>query len=557
MSKSRIENKKLSLSKRTVTAPETGISNNRGQRPLDKRARFIFEADYRKFVQIILTIVFIFSLQIYSQTKSADLIIFNANIRTLDDKQPKAEAVAISGNKISRIGTNKEIKALIGKETKTIDAAGKLVLPGFNDSHVHFLGIGNQFFSINLRDAKTPQEMVEKIEFYAKFLPKDHWILGGFWDNENWKPRAAPTKELIDAAAPDNPVFLYNKNPQIALVNSKALQIAGFDKKTKEIRNGVIERDKDGEATGIIRGEAIRFMKAFTPNPANKLESAAAETATNYAAYFGITSVQDVHSDDNIAIFRELEKQGKLKTRVYDCVTLPNWQYLAEKGIKRAGGDAMLRRGCLKHFSDGDFEVIPDLLKMMIPADKADLQITIHAIGSNANQVVLDTFEQVEKANGKKDRRFRIEHAHRMRTEDIKRFAATNTIASMQPYLFFGGVFNGSQPYRDLLASGVPLAFGSDASMTDFNPLMGIYAAVNRGSSVENTQTISVEEAVRAYTLGSAFAEFQENVKGTLTVGKLADIIILSDDIFSINPEQIRTTKVLTTIVDGKIVYQK
>lgn len=510
----------------------------------------------RKLI-IYLTLISIFSLQIFSQTKSADLIIFNANIRTLDKKQPKAEAIAISGNEIFKIGTNKEIRALIGKETKTIDAAGKLVLPGFNDSHVHFLGIGNQFFSINLREAKTLQEAVEKIKFYVKFLPKNHWLLGGFWDNEKWKPNDAPTKELIDAAAPDNPVFLYNKNPQIALVNSQALKIAGFDKKTKEVKNGGIERDDAGEATGIIRGEAVRFMKAHTPNPADKQESAAAETATNYAAYFGITSVQDVHSDDNITIFRELEKQGKLKTRVYDCVTLPNWQKLTQAGIKRAGGDAMLRRGCLKHFSDGDFEVIPDLLKMMIPADKADLQITVHAIGSNANQVVLNAFEQVEKANGKKDRRFRIEHAHRMRREDIKRFAATDTIASMQPYLFFSGVFNDSQPYRDLLASGASLAFGSDASMTDFNPLMGIYAAVGGASSGENTQTISVEEAVRAYTLGSAYAEFQENVKGTLTAGKLADIIILSDDIFTISPENIRTTKVLSTIVDGQIVYQK
>lgn len=554
---SHLKHNKSPFSKRSVTATETAISSNRGHRPLTKRADFIFEMDFKKFFQIILTTVFIFSLQIFSQTKSADLIIFNANIRTLDEKQPKAEAIAISGNKISAVGTNKQIRALTGKETKTIDAAGKLVLPGFNDSHVHFLAIGNQFFSINLRDAKTPQEVVEKIKFYAQFLPKDHWILGGFWDNENWKPNDAPTKELIDAAAPDNPVFLYNKNPQIALVNSKALQIAGFDKKTKEIRNGVIERDGAGEATGILRGEAVRFMKAFTPNPANKQVSAAAETATNYAAYFGITSVQDVHSDDNIEIFRELEKQGKLKTRVYDCVTLPNWKKLAESGIKRAGGDAMLRRGCLKHFSDGDFEVIPDLLKMMIPADKADLQITIHAIGSNANQVVLNAFEQVEKANGKKDRRFRIEHAHRMRTEDIKRFATTDTIASMQPYLFFGGVFNYSQPYRDLLASGASLAFGSDASMTDFDPLYGIYAAVNRANSKDiPNQTISVEEAVKAYTIGSAFAEFQEDVKGTISVGKLADIIILSDDIFTIKPENIPNAKVLTTIVGGKIVYE-
>ncbi len=549
---------KSQLSKRFLKATEIEILDNRVQRPLVKRDSFIFGIDFKKLFLIILTIVFIFQIQIFSQTKPADLVILNANIRTMNDKQPTAEAVAISGNKISAIGKNTEIRALIGKETKTIDALGKLVLPGFNDSHVHFLAIGNQFFSIDLKNVKTPQEAVEQIKFFAAFLPKNHWILGGFWDNENWKPNDLPTRELIDAAAPEHPVFLYNKNPQIALANSLALNIAGYDRKTKEIKNGIIERNEAGEATGIIRGEAVRYLKAFTPGIADKQESAAAETATNYAAYYGVTSVQDVHSDDNIEIFRELERQGKLKTRIYDCITLPEWEKLAASGIKRADGDAMLRRGCLKHFSDGDFEVIPDLLKMMIPADKADLQIALHAIGSNANQIVLNAFEQVEKVNGKKDRRFRVEHAHRMRSEDIKRFAATGTIASMQPHLFFGGVFNNSEPYRDLLASGASLAFGSDAAITSLNPLLGIYAAVNRGSSKnEFAQTISVEEAVRAYTIGSAFAEFQENVKGTLTVGKLADIIILSDDIFTINPENIRNTKVLTTIVDGKIVYQR
>ncbi len=509
----------------------------------------------KKLLSAGFVVFFILQIQSFSQIKSADVVIFNANIRTLDEKLPKAEAIAVSGNKIFAVGTNKQIRALIGEKTKAIDAAGKLVLPGFNDSHVHFLAIGNQFFTVDLKNAKTPQEAVEKIKFHVKFLPKGHWILGGFWDNEKWNPKALPSKELIDAATPENPVFLYNKNPNIALVNSLTLKLAGFDKKNKEIKNGIIERDENGEATGIIRGEAVRFMKAFTPNLSNKQESAAAETATNYAAFLGVTSVQDVHSDDNVEIFRALEKQGKFKTRVYDCEILPRWQKVVKQGIKHANGDAMFRRGCLKHFSDGDFEIIPELLQMMIPADKAGLQITIHAIGSNANQVVLDTFEQVAKFNGTRDRRFRIEHAHRMRSEDIKRFSATKTIASMQPHLFSGGVFNNSQPYRDLLASGVILAFGSDASITDFNPLLGIYAA-NRGSSSENSQAISVEEAVRAYTIGSAYAEFQETVKGTLTVGKLADIIILSDDIFTIPTEKIRETKVLTTIVDGKIVYQ-
>ena len=511
----------------------------------------------KRIFQITFVCVFIFQAQVFAQSAQADLVIFNANVRTLAKELPRAQAIAISRDEISAIGANEEIRAFIGANTQKIDAQGKLVLPGFNDSHVHFLSIGNKFFSIDLRDAKTAQEIVPKVKFYAEFLPRGHWILGGFWDNENWQPADLPTKELIDAATPDNPVFLYNKNTEVALVNSLALKIAGFDKKTKEIQNGIIERDKNGEPTGIIRGEAIKYMKAFTPKLSARLESAAAETATNYAASLGVTSVQDVHSDDSIEIYRELQKVGKLKTRVYDCVPLPDWEKLSQAGIKRASGDAMLRRGCLKYFSDGDFEVIPDLAKLMIAADRADLQIMVHAIGSDANQIVLDVFEQVARQNGKRDRRFRVEHAHNMRVQDIKRFAPLKTIASMQPHLFFGGIFNSSEPYRALLDADANLSFGSDASITDFNPLLGIYAAVARGTSKNSpTQAISVEEAVRAYTEGSAYAEFQENVKGTLEVGRLADLIILSNDIFTIDVEDIPKTEVLTTIVDGKVVYQ-
>ncbi len=507
-------------------------------------------------VQIHLIII-TFALQIFPQSTPASLVILNANVRTMDAKVPKAKAIAVSGNVISAIGSNEEISKFIGENTQKIDAVGKLILPGFNDAHVHFLSIGNQFFTINLRNTKSASEAVEIISKLTKILPAGEWVLGGFWNINNWNLKSLPTKELIDSATPDHPVFLYQEDAQIALVNTVALRLAGFDKKTKTVSNGVIDRDENGEATGIIRGDAIKYLKSFTPNLADKREPVAAQAASNYAASLGITSVQDVHSDYSVGIYQELHRQGKLKTRVYDCYTLPNWEKLANQNVKRATGSAMIRQGCLKYFSDGEFEVLPEMAKLMIAADNAELQVTVHAIGSNANQIVLSAFEQVEKANGKKDRRFRIEHAHRMRSEDIGRFAATNTIASMQPHLFFGGVFNSSEPYRSLLASGARLAFGSDASITDFNPILGIYAAVHRGSSKDaSIQTISVEEAVRAYTIGSAFAEFQENVKGTISPGKLADFVMLSEDIFTIPTESIPNAKVLLTVVDGKIVFE-
>lgn len=461
----------------------------------------------------------------------------------MDKENPQVEAVAVSGNKISAVGTNKKIRSFIGAKTKIIDTKGKLVLPGFNDSHVHFMSIGNQFFSIDLRYAKTPQEVVEQIKFYVRFLPKGAWILGGGWNHENWTPKDLPTKDLIDAAAPEHPVFIYHADPKTALANSFALKLARIDKNRIDFQDEIL-RDKKGEPTGILKDKAINLVKNFLPKLSTKNLMAVAETAVNYAASLGVTSVQDMHSDNLTDVFRELARQGKLKTRIYDCSPLRDRKKLQEAGIRRANGDPMIRSGCLKHFSEGDDD--PALYENILAADKADLQVMIHAIGNRANDAVLTIFERVAKETGNKDRRFRIEHAHNFRPEDLKRFGNSKIIPSMQPHLFYGG-----EPYRDLLASGAVLAFGSDASITDFNPLYGIHAAVNYGE-----HAISVEEAVRAYTVGSAYAEFQEDVKGTISIGKLADMIVLSDDIFNVNPDEIRKARVLITIVDGKIVYE-
>lgn len=503
-----------------------------------------------RFFWLIFSFAF-FCFPAFSQNKTADLVIINAKIRTMDKNQPQAEALAVNGSKISFVGTNRQIRPLIDTSTKTIDAKGRLVLPGFNDSHVHFSGIGNLFSTIDLRGAKSPQEVVEKIEYFVKFLPKGRWILGGYWNNENWTPSDLPTKELIDKAAPDNPVFIYNSNPKTALANSLALKLAKIDKNQKDIAGGEILRDRNDEPTGILKGSAIKLVSSVIPKLHNQNWAEVIETASNYAASFGVTSVQDVHSDNLIEIYRQLERDGKLKTRVYECTRLSDWKKLADAGIQKASGNGMIRGGCLKHFSDGDFEYLPTLSEQVLAADRANLQVMIHAIGRNANEIVLTVFENVLNKNDLKDRRFRVEHAHNFRAEDLQRFGKSKIIASMQPHLFYG-----NEPYRNLMDSGTVLAFGSDASITDFNPLLGIYAAVKRGLSSNDDQGISIEEAVRAYTLGSAYAEFQENVKGTITVGKLADFIILSDDIFSINSNDIRKVKVLTTVMDGKIVYE-
>ncbi len=498
----------------------------------------------------------LFSNAVFAQKTAVDLIIFNASVQTMNVRQPTAQAIAVSANKITAVGTNKEIRALAGAKTKTIDAGGKLVMPGFNDAHVHFMAIGNQFSSVNLRDTKSAPEAVGRIKFNVKFQPKGRWILGGGWNHENWTPAKMPTKELIDAAAPDNPVFLYHADTRTVLVNSLALKLSGIDKTSK---NPGLGRDAKGELTGILTDSAIGLIRKIVPEFSTKQWLEVAETATNYAASLGVTSIQDMSGDNFLDVYHQLNRQNKLKTRIYDCTNLFEWRKFAETDWRQTS-DKMVRGGCLKSFSDGDAESLEHLYKFVLPADKAGFQIMIHAIGGAANDIVLSVFERVAKENDAHDRRFRVEHAHSVRQEDLQRFGASKIIASMQPHLFSGGAWNNTESYRTLLDTNAVIAFGSDASITDFNPLLGIYAAVNRRNFNDKTdasdQTISVAEAVRAYTLGSAFAEFQENEKGTISGGKLADIIVLSNNIFSVSPDEIRNTKVLTTIVDGKIVYE-
>jgi len=503
------------------------------------------------FAAFSISLLFLVSVNL-SAPNEIDLAIVNANIYTIDSSKPKTEALAIKDNKIIAVGTNEEIRKLINANTKVVDAKGRLVLPGFNDSHVHFTGIGNQFSSIDLRSVTSTEEVVQKLRHYVRFIPKGRWILGGQWNHRNWKPRKLPTKELIDSVTPDNPVFLYNHDAKMAWANSAALKLAGIDKDSSNPGGGEIVKDESGEPTGLLKGTAMLLVKFKAPKTQTREWLAVTETATNYAASLGVTSVQDVHSDYQTDVLLALEKEGKLKTRVYDCTPLHEWKKLQTIMTEKPSKSSLVRVGCLKSFSDGFEESIPQLYENINGADKAGLQVMMHAIGNKPNEIILDLFERIEKENPKRDRRYRIEHAFRFKFENLARFASSNIIASLQPHLF-----GGNEPYRSFLNNETKIAFGSDASITDFNPLFGIHAAVNRGSFEGGVkQSLTVEEAVRLYTLGSAYAEFQEDVKGSITAGKLADIVILSDDIFTIATEKIRDAKVLMTIVDGKIVYE-
>jgi predicted amidohydrolase YtcJ len=447
----------------------------------------------------------------------------------MDRAIPKAEAVAVRAGRISAIGTSNDIRKLAGPQTRVIDAQGRLVLPGFNDAHAHFMAIGNLFFSIDLSDAKTADDLVAKVRHFVRFLPKGRWILGGKLD------ASIPiSRETIDVATPDNPLFVFHADPKSAFANRVALNAARID-----------------SPSGILDAGALRSLQFVVPKDHVRDWPAIAETATNYAASFGITSVQDTHSDDMASVYQQLHKQGKLKTRVYDCVSLANWAKLAAVGIKAGFGDAMIRTGCVKGFYDAEDPETEMLAKNIAGADSAGLQVLIHAIGREANAAVLSAFEKAIIANGARNRRFRMEHAAGFAASDLTRLTHSKIIPSMQPILFSGGTTEAGDDYRKMVDSGLSVAFGADAPMRGFNPLEGIYAAVSAGGK----RSVSVEEAVYAYTMGSAFAEFQEKDKGSITVGKLADLTMLSTDIFA-EKADIRASMVTLTVVNGRIVYE-
>jgi len=549
--------------------------------------------------KLVVVVIFLFACRVMSagQTLSADLVIVNANIHTMNASQKQAKSIAVLGNRIIAVGSDADTKSLIGAKTRVIDAKGKLVVPGFNDAHVHFLETGSQLSAVDLRDAKSPAEFVQRIKDFAARQPKGRWILGGKWDHENWTPNDLPTAAMIDAVTPDNPVFIDRLDGHMALANSLAIKLAGVNKETKEVEGGLIVRDAAGNPAGVFKDAAMGYIERIIPDPSFEQKLEYAQAASDFAASLGVTSVQDMSAGTDVGVYQELMRQGKLKTRVYGCSTLSDYKRWERTGVRYAFGDAMLRVGCLKGYADGSLgsttawffdpyldapntsglaraEVTTTMKQNIVDADKAGLQVFIHAIGDRANATILDYYENVASVNGARDRRFRIEHAQHLRQEDIPRFGKLKVVASMQPmHVIDDGRWawkrldekrlKGTYAFRTLLDSGGVLAFGSDSPVATINPLYGIYAAVTRRTLDDKNpggwipeQKISVEEAVRAFTWGSAYAEFQERVKGTLEPGKLADLVIVSDDIFTIDPAKIRDAKVLVTIIDGKVVYE-
>jgi predicted amidohydrolase YtcJ len=554
------------------------------------------------FASVFLALVF--AVNVPAQSKpAADLIITNAKVWTVDKAHPNAQAVAVLGDRIVAVGSNAEVDVLRGADTKVIDAGGKLLLPGFNDAHVHFVDGGLQLDSVQLNDATSTDEFVRRIGEQAKKTPKGEWIQGGDWDETKWSPSNLPTKELIDPVTPDNPAFLGRYDGHGALANSAALRLAGITAQTPDPPGGVIVRDAQGNPTGALKDAAKALVIKVIPPLSHEQRLRAMRRALEYSASLGVTSVQHMNNDgeDNsvdIRAYGELLQSGELTTRVYVAAAISDWQDQAKVGIRHAFGSSFLRIGALKTFADGSlgsrtaffFDPYSDdpnnfglLGKQMQPlsrvrdwmtqADAAGLQLCTHAIGDRAISTVLDLYADVVQTNRGAERRFRIEHAQHMAEKDFARFAQLDVIASVQPYQAIDdgrwaeariGHDRASRTYafRTFLNHGVHLAFGTDWDVAPLNPLLTVYAAVTRAtldgknpSGWFPEQKLTVAEAVDAYTMGSAYAEFQDKEKGSITPGKLADMVLLSDDIFTIDPVKIRDVKVLKTVVGGRLVW--
>lgn len=536
-----------------------------------------------------------------AQGPAADLIITHAKVWTVDPQLPTAEALAVWRDRIVAVGDSQQVDEWKGSDTRIIDAQGRSVLPGFNDSHVHFLWGGQQLDNVQLKDAPTQQEFAARIARHAQQLPAGEWVTGGSWDDQSWPEAILPTKELIDPVTAGIPVFVARYDGHMGLANSRAMQLAGITADTPDPPGGLIVRDARGEPTGILKDAAMPLVKRKIPSPSPQQRLRLARRAMRHAASLGVTSVQFMNcTGEEFSTLAELGEQGKLITRIYVAPSETMWQDYAKVGVRRAFGSPYLRLGALKGYADGslgsstayffepydddpnnrgllsdEMQPVSGMLERMTRADAAGLQLCIHGIGDRAISEVLDLFQQVEHANGARDRRFRIEHAQHVAPKDFSRFAASGVIASVQPYHAIDdgrwaesriGPVRAQNTYafRTFLDSDVRLALGTDWPVAPLDPMSTVYAAVTRatldGRRNEGwvpTQKISVAEAVAAYTLGSAYAEFQETEKGSLTVGKVADVILLDRDLFATAPKDLRDVKVDMTIVGGNVVWER
>ena len=532
-----------------------------------------------------------------------DLILVG-RVWTGDSTRPWAEGFAIEGDSIAAVGDSAEILALAGAGTEVV--RGAMVVPGFRDDHTHFFWGGFQLTSVDLKDAATPEEFIRRIAAHAKTLPRGEWIQGGTWDHELWPGTPLPRKEWIDSVTPDHPVFVGRYDGHMSLANSLALRLAGVDRTTVDVPGGEIVRGPprlarplpDGEPTGVFKDAAQSLVQRVIPAPSPERMDSALARALRHAATLGVTGISLVSANwDEVAAFRRARARGALTLRTSVYIAIENWRSAAESLRVNGPGDQWLRVAGVKGFVDGSLGSttawfydpyvdapqttglvvtgLDSLRSWIARSDSAGLQVVVHAIGDRANDWLLGVFDSVATSNGSRDRRFRIEHAQHLRREDIPRFAALTVVPSMQPY---HAIDDGrwaekrigperiktTYAFRSLLDAGARLAFGSDWTVAPLDPMQGVYAAVTRrtldGKNPKGwvpEEKITVEEALRAYTVANAWGTYAEGYTGTIRPGFKADIAVLDQDLTAIPPEQIGAAKVVLTVVGGRVVYRR
>jgi predicted amidohydrolase YtcJ len=555
-----------------------------------------------KFTKTALYSFLFFGLLVLScqeETQKAELIITNANIWTGNDKQITAQSMAIRGDSIMAIGTNEEIQKFNGKATEVVDVNGSFVTPGFIDTHVHLLNGGFNLSSVKLRDSKSPEEFIQRIAEFAKTIPSGTWIVGGEWDGSEWG--TLPSKDWIDKVTPNHPVFVSRLDGHMALANSVAMKLAGIDIHVVDVEGGVILRDDSNQLTGIFKDNAMTLITSKIPTPTNEQMDRAIDDAMKYFASHGVTSVHHVwyptDAEGHLEGFKRAHAANRMLTRIYSMGSLGKWHQRSEQIKKEGIGDYWLKINCLKGVFDGALGshtaafmepftdkptdkglfMLPetDLYQWVSAADKTELQIAVHAIGDRAINILLTTYEKVQSENGVRDRRFRIEHAQHIAPSDIKRFAELKVIPSMQPYhaiddgrwaekVIGPERIKTTYAFKSLFDAGAKVCFGSDWPVASGSALHGIYAAVTRRTLDDKNpngwvpeQKITPEQALIAYTRNGAYASFEEDIKGTLEPGKLADFVIINEDITKVDPVQIKDLKVLQTYVGGKKVFDR
>jgi hypothetical protein len=516
------------------------------------------------------------------------LLILNANVHTLNPKKPTARAIAVYDNRIVAVGTTKQIRRFIGRKTKIIDANDGTIIPGLNDCHAHMVSFGQFLQTVELRNTKSIKELQTRLRRYAERNPEKNWIQEGRWDEEKLAEKRYPTRHDLDAAVSDRCVFLVRVCGHVAVANSRALQAAGITRKTA-IQGGRVGLDPEtGEPNGVLYENALNLVSKAVPKPSSDELEETCILACKRAVEAGLTCVHwMIGSPTESEVIQKVCSAGRMPLRIYLGIPISVLEHLTSLRLRTGFGNDMVKIGFVKILADGSlggrtaalekpYFDRPDTCGMMLYGQKqldelfiksheAGLQIAVHAIGDHAIGAVLNSFEKTMKTNPSNDHRHRIEHCSVLNPGLIRRMKKLRLVASVQPHFVPSDFWVADRvgpyrarwvyPFKTLMHEGLTLAAGSDCPVEPISPILGVWGAVARKSFPE--ENLTAEEALRMYTVNAAYASFDENERGTIEVGKLADLTILSADPLSVPLDDIKKIRVQMTIVDGKIVYAR